>query len=249
MTGNEAIDYNIPLDYDKFTDTYFAPRRAVWDVYLEYPGVLLPTGTLFAGLLGQFDFTKAEPKYHTQYLFAKYLWNYESKLELELGGAAELIENGSSIKASGAWHLKATWMPPTLIQDRLYLGIRYSLGQVNDTFTSFTPITTKTQGHILRAKLSGLTVIEAGYTARLHPVFSVDFSGLYFFRTDSGATFTDVPGNAFALGPEFYGQAIWVPISDISFILGCGAFLPSLGASDPNGKPQWQVSLSSIISF
>jgi hypothetical protein len=92
-------------------------------------------------------------------------------------------------------------------------------------------------------------VLDAGYTARLHRTFSIDASVLYFLRTDAGATYTDIPGSAYTLGAELYGQAIWVPVSDISFILGGGAFFPGLGASDPGGKPQWQVSLGSMISF
>jgi hypothetical protein len=249
MTGPDQQAFDAPLDYSNFADTYFAARRGVWDVYLEYPGLFLPTGTLFAGLAGQFDFNDADSHYHSQYLFAKYLWNYRSLLELELGAVGEFAENGDTFQVSLAGHLKGSWMPPSLMQDRFYLGARYSLGAVNSTLVAFTPITTKPQGHILGAKLSGLMVIDAGYTARLHPAFSIDVSALYFLRTDAGATFKDVPGTAFALGPEIYGQAIWVPISDISFILGGGAFFPSLGASNPEGKPQWQVSLTSIISF
>jgi hypothetical protein len=249
MTEPDQQAFDAPLDYSNFADTYFAARRGVWDVCLEYPGLFLPTGTLFAGLAGQFDFGDADIKYHSQYIFAKYLWNYRSLLELELGVAGELIENGSKNQLSFAGHLKANWMPPSLMQDRLYLGARYSSGAVNSTLVAFTPITTKPQGHILRAKLSGLMVIETGYTARLHPAFSIDMSALYFLRTDAGATYDEVDGTAFALGPEIYGQAIWVPISDISFILGGGAFFPSLGASNPDGKPHWQVSLTSIISF
>jgi hypothetical protein len=101
----------------------------------------------------------------------------------------------------------------------------------------------------MKKTMLGLMIIDAGYTARLLKTLSLDLSALYFFRTDKGATYKDIPGTDYALGPEIYGQFIWVPVSDISLILGAGAFLPGLGASDSDGDPQWQLSLSAMVSF
>jgi hypothetical protein len=123
------------------------------------------------------------------------------------------------------------------------------MGGGDDTLTAFSPVTARGQGRILGAKFSGLAAAELEYTLRPVSSLSLDLDAAYFFRTGGGPDGSGVPGSGYALGPEFYARGIWVPLSDLSFILGGGVFLPSGGNSDPAGEPRWSIGLSLSAAF
>jgi hypothetical protein len=152
-----------------------------------------------------------------------------------------------------AAHAEGAWTPPTDIQDRLSLRVTWASGEWDKTLRAFVPVSTVSQGHILRAKLSGIMQIQGAYTARLVQSLSMDLSAAYFLRTDK-VTFTDrdLDGASvsYLLGGEVYGALTWVPVSDVSLIAGGGVFLPGLGKAFVSGaKPKWLVSLGAMISF
>jgi hypothetical protein len=142
-------------------------------------------------------------------------------------------------------------MLPGTLQDRLTLGAKYASGKWKDSsFAQFAPLTVETQGQVLRTNLSGLTIIDAGYTARLLKTLALDVSCLYFVRNDlytySGA-FVDEP--EYFLGGEVFLQLIYSPLSDIRCNVGAGAFFPQLGNTAPDSKASFLVNLSISIAI
>jgi hypothetical protein len=121
---------------------------------------------------------------------------------------------------------------------------RFSGGTVNDTVRAFVPLTTQPQGNILKAKLSGLSMLNLDYTARLQESFSFSLSSSYFVISDM-RTYDGIPGgrDGYFLGNEFYGKLVWSPVSDLQIRAGGGVFLPMLGNADPQGGLLWQVEL------
>jgi hypothetical protein len=106
---------------------------------------------------------------------------------------------------------------------------------------------------VLRPRVSGLALVEAGYAVRLHNVLSVEAGTAYFFRTDSH-TYSDPDLDEDSLSPllggEVSGSLTWAPVSDISFTLGGGAFFPQWGkAFASDAAMRWRVSLETILSF
>jgi hypothetical protein len=251
LTQDEADEYNLPLDYHDFQGTYFAPRRLVASAAWSHPA-LADLFRLNVELLHQSDLNKRDTAYHSQYLIAKLALPFLSRFVLEAGGVVELIEaTGWATKLALAGDLNFAYMLPTAIQDRLTLGGRYSSGTWEDSvISSFTPLTTKTQGHLLRAKFSGLSSITAAYTARLHSSFSVAADASYFFRNDLGTymAWPVLDTSAYFLGGEIYAQLIWSPLSDVNLQLGGGAFFPKLGNTDPSAAPRWQVQLNVVLA-
>jgi hypothetical protein len=128
-----------------------------------------------------------------------------------------------------------------------------SSGAWSEGTRAFLPVNTIAQGKVLRPKLSGLALVEAGYSARIYQSLSADVEAAYFFRTDT-YTYNDPEIDSGSLSPllggEIYGGLTWAPVSDISFSLGGGVFLPRTGNSfAPGTFTRWRVSLETIISF
>jgi hypothetical protein len=241
--------YDTKLDYEDI-ETYFAPRHALFGANGEFPGLIAQRDTLALSLLGQMDLSKADEKIHSQYLAVKYFIPVKNRFEFTVDGAAEMLEISDEIGWAFAGSAEAAWLPPTAIRDRLFLGYRWSSGRVNDTVLAFTPINAVSQGEVLKARLSGLSMIRGGYAARLFKSLSTDISALYFLRTDL-TTFQDheLDSNSSPfVGAEAYASLSWVPVMDVSFVLGGGAFIPG-PALISESKIRWLVSLGTILSF
>jgi hypothetical protein len=248
-----------PGDYEDYHDKdhYFASRRLVFSLDWEIPLSGDRGAKLDLGIIGQADLNEPEDqirgdaKIHFQYALAKFTLPFLQGFNAELGTLLGLIEEE---EPGFCFALSAdlAWLPPGGASDRLSLGMALSSG-TGDATKAFLPVNTIAQGKVLRPRLSGLALVEGGYTVRLHPVLSADFQGAYFFRTDS-RTYNDpdLDGTSLSplLGGEMYGGLTWVPVSDIAFTLGSGIFFPRLGqAFEEDASPRWRISLETILSF
>ena len=246
MTGEELQSYYTELDYSDFYNTYFAPRRLVSALGWEHPGLWEIVRTRVS-LLAQFDLS-GDTSLHSQYLAAQLslpVWVFA----VNLGGCLELIENPDETSVALMGELGLGWKSPAPFEDQLSLEGRFSSGVVEDsTITAFLPLSTVQQGDVLKAKISGLSVIALNYLARLHRSFSVGVSSSYFVRSDLG-TLSNFGEEGYFVGNEFFGRLFWSPVSDVQVVLGGGVFLPSMGNVDPQADAPWRVELSLILAL
>ena len=249
MTDDELVSYYEGLDYSDFGNTYFAPRRLLFALDWDNPYVAQML-RLKAALIGQFDLSGSKDLYHSQYLSLKASVPVSSFV-FDLGGCLELAESSDETKISLAGEFGIGWMLPTPIRDRLMLTGRLSSGTVEDSsLAAFVPITTVSQGDVLQAKLSGLSMIRLDYAARLHESFSFIIASSYFILSDLG-TYKGLPAgrDGHFLGNEFSGRIIWSPFSDLRFNLGGGVFLPSMGNTESPDGFLWRVEMSAILTI
>jgi len=254
MTGADAQSLYNKFEFAKFADTYFASRRLVAAVDWSHP-TFTELLRLKAALVGQVDFNDGDEKYHSQYLAVKgsVLKNqfiFDAGVCVE---AAEVSKKNEStkLKFGFAGELGIGWMiPATAMSDRLKLTGRFSNGTVGDdgTIAAFVPITTESQGDILEAKLSGISMIRLDYTAKPIDALSFTLASSYFILSDLG-TYQGYPSgkDGYFLGNEFSGKVTVSPTSDFRLILDGGVFLPSLGNADKNGDPFWRIKLNAIL--
>jgi hypothetical protein len=247
MSPGDYADY-----YDR--DRYFASRRLVFALGWEIPALFNTGAQLDLGITGQYDLNDTGDTVHSQYAPVTLTLPFSNNCNAELGILPEIIEEdgrspGFSFAVSGG----LAWLPPGGMNDRLSLAMALSSGAWNSTARPFLPINTIAQGKVLRPNLSGLALIETGYTTRLHQSFSAEVSAAYFFRTDS-RTYSDPDLDGASLSPllggEVYGGLTWAPVLDVSFTLGGGVFFPRWGrAFAADTSPRWRVSLETIISL
>jgi hypothetical protein len=236
MTNDEWTANNTAIDYGDFAATYFAPRRVLAALDWEHQG-LYDLVLARLSLLGQFDLTKE--KLHSQYLAGKMTLPLNN-FSFDLGGCFELIEVNDDIGSAFAAEIGLAWRNHI---HRLSFEAKYSSGE-SDSAPAFLPLTTNTQGQILKPRLSGISIISLDYTARLHSTFSVGFTPMYFILTDSES---ETDGRL--LGGEIFAALYWSPAPDISINLGGGAYLPSLGNAAPKENSYWRVELNIILSL
>jgi len=200
-------------------------------------------------LLGQFDLNEKNTL-NSQYVTAKISVPADS-LIFSLGGCLEAMEYADDFKLALAGELGVAWMFAT---SRLSLAARYSSGVSEDgSLMAFLPLTTVYQGNILKAKLSGLSVVSLDYLTRLHQIFAAGVTASCFLRSDLG-TYNGYPINAnaedgYILGTELFGRFLWSPISDIQVNLGGGGFIPAMGTVHRNAPILWRVELNLIFAL
>jgi len=244
MTPGDYLSYNTPLDYKDFSNTYFASKRMLMAVGWEYPDIAgMINGK--AGVLGQLDLNKDDEDYNSVYFSAKAVMPFKEFVV----STGLCIQTAKDIDKTGiglAGELGGSWVAPTPFFSQLSLIGRYSSGR-NDSIISFVPITTKAQGNVLQAKLSGISALFLDYDAKLYPNVSAGLSASYFVRngkeTNNDIVMTPVDGGGSALGCELFGRAAWNPFTDLSVNLGAGIFLPSLGNVAPDAGTQWRLEL------
>jgi hypothetical protein len=253
MNAGDYADY-----YDG--DVFFASRRLVFSLGWEVPALFGTGAKLDLGIIGQFDLNEpddqitGDARIHSQYALAEFTLPFLSHFNVELGTILGILEEGGRspgfcFAVSGG----LAWLLPGGLNDRLSLNMALSSGAWNNTVRAFLPINTVAQGKVLRPKISGLALVEAGYTARLHNTLSAEVQAAYFFRTDSH-TYNDpeidMTSLSALLGAEVFGGLTWAPVSDISFSLGGGVFFPQSGkAFAADTAMRWRVSLEAILSF
>jgi hypothetical protein len=252
MTGQDSDHYNKPLDYGNFLDTYFASRRALAYLALDFPDLSSRTSlNVFA--LGQFDLNDgAESAFHTQYLEAR--WGLEplDVLRFAVTAIGELAESGGQDLRGGlAAAFGLDWEFPGRLADLLSLELRWGSGAVNRFIGPFDPVSGIAQGFVFTPTLSGTMNARASYTARLHSTLSMSMDGVFFMRTDT-ETFQNAALDAASaeriLGTEVYGRLIWAPQSVLRLNVGGGVFFP--GGAFAAGTPLWwNVQAALVLSL
>ena len=247
MTEEELGSFDAELDFSDFANTYFAPKRLIAAADWQHPGIS-ESIRLKLALIGQFDLSDDEDL-NSQYFIAK-LGIPVSNFVFDLGGVAGMAQNAGNTQIFFAGEGGIGIALPTAFHDRLWFGFRYSSPMIDDSFVAFIPITTESQGNILKAKLSGISTININYTARLAQSFSLSLDSLYFILNDL-VSYQGLPSgrDGYFLGNEFYAQAVWSPVSDLQLKLGGGAFLPMLGNADPNSDTLWRIELNLIYAL
>jgi len=255
MTPAEMESYNVILDYDNFTDTYFAPRRVISTLGWEHPGLDEQVRVKLA-VLGQFDLAKKN-NLNTQYFMGKISAPVNDFL-FDLGGCLEAIEYLDENKIALAGEVGFSWF---FAVTRLSLTGRYS-GRVSEEddskMTVFLPVSTVYQGNILKARFSGLSVVTLDYLCRPHRTFSINLSSSCFLRNDLGtyngypvtaAGDDDLDKKSYILGTELFGRFRWAPVSDIQINLGGGAFLPAMGNVARKAPLLWRVEMNLTLAL
>jgi len=248
VTDADFDSYYETLSYDKFADTYFASRRLAFALGWEHSG-LAELVRLKVSLLGQADLNGRETRFHSQYLAVKAGLPLGDNFVLDAGGALGFAEVPEEFQVSLAAELGISWYLPGAMQDRLRFAGIFSSGK-DGGVSAFVPVSTVSQGDILKAKLSGVSVLGLDYTARLHRTFSISAASSYFVLGDLG-TYKGWPAgrDGHFLGNEFYTRLIWSPVSDLQLNLGGGLFVPAMGNADPTAGVRWKVELNATLAI
>ena len=253
MNDRELELFHEELDFNDFANTYFAPRRFITAMEWENPNIEHPNlGTTAlrgrVALMCQFDFTGQG--LHSQYLTGRLSVPLNAFL-LDFGGSLSFIQDSGNFAAAIAAEFGTSWTLPVDFGNRLSLLFRYT-GQTSGHMRSFLPITTISQGSVLRARASGLTMISLDYLARLNRTFVMNLQSSYFIRNDfetyRGFWFLNADRGRF-LGNEFFGQFFWSPVSDMTMNFGAGVFLPSWGNAVHNPVNLWRVEINLVFSL
>jgi hypothetical protein len=249
MTDDELEANLAKFDYNNFMDTYFAPSRAVAALDWEHPNLWgLRTRLSF---LGQFDLS--DGNLSSQYLTGKLTLPLNAFL-FDLGGSFELMEEFGIFGIAYAAEFRAAWTLPTPFASRLSFLGRYSSGKNEEAnLEAFLPLTTKSQGFVLKPKIPGVSMFSLDYAARLHRTFLLSLATCYFIRNDlgtySGYLVGDEPSKGYLLGDEIFGRITWNPVSDVQFNIGAGVFMPSLGDVAPKAENMWRIEFGFVISL
>jgi hypothetical protein len=250
MTPDELRSSYVKVDYDNFADTYFAPSRVLAALEYDHPSIAGFIG-LKMSVFSQFD--TGDDKLNSQYFTVDFSFPGKSSI-LDMGGCFELIEYNDKITPAFAAELGITFILPATLEKHIKLSGRYSSGVSEDeTIGAFLPVTTVSQGEIVEAKFSGLSLLSLDFTGRLAKPLSASIAFTYFIRNDLGTyNYYPVTGESteeFFLGAEIFGRLVWTVSSGIRLNFGTGVFLPALGDAKPDADMLWRAKLNLIISI
>jgi hypothetical protein len=248
MTPDDAVSYYTALDYGNFSGTYFASRRILMAAGWEHPSIAEMI-RLKAAVFGQIDLNDTDNPYNSLYLSAKAAIPVKQFI-IALGACMQMAKAGDETGVGIAGELGVLWIVPTSFYSQLSLIGRFSSGGTGG-IDPFVPITTKPQGGVLEAKLSGLSAFFLDYAAQLRPTLNAGLTASCFIRNDK-ETYTSYPVTAAdndgsVLGGELFGRVTWNPLTDLTFNAGGGIFLPSLGNVNPKADFQWRVELGLLF--
>jgi len=250
MTYNELQSSYVKVDYDDFANTYFAPPRILAALEYDHPSIAEFIG-LKTSILTQFD--ASDENLNSQYFTAALSIPVKS-LIFDLGGCFELIEYKDETTPAFAADIGLTFLLPTKLEKHIKLSWSYSSGTSDDkSIGAFLPITTVTQGELVEAKFSGLSLITLDFTGRLAKSLSANTAFTYFIRNDLG-TYAYYPvkndsSQGFFLGAEIFGRLIWTISTGIRLNLGTGLFIPALGDAKPEADTLWRTKLNLVLSL
>jgi hypothetical protein len=246
MSNSDLTNY-----YDG--DVYFASRRLAFAVNWEATSFLDTRNQLDLGALAQFDLNDSSDTLHSQYLLIRWRRSLGRGWYTDIGTVFDIEERNDEGGIGFAFSLTPFLVPPRRPYDRLFFNARFSSGNWSDRVRSFKPVTTEAQGQILRTKISGLSLLELGYTIRLFPKLEGEAVAGYFFRTDRETFYDpdlDSGSGAAVLGGELFACLRWAPESWCSVGLGLGFFLPQTGgAYKSQAENKWHLETSLALSF
>ena len=250
MTPDELKSSFDKVDNNNFVNTYFAPKRVLSALEYDHPSIAGFVG-LKTSLLTQFEMGKEN--LNSQYLTVALSVPGKSTV-LDLGGCFELIEYKDEITPAFASDIGLTFILPTELEKHIKFSWRYSSGVSDDkTIGAFLPITTVSQGELVEAKFSGLSLLSLDFMGRLAKFASGDLSFTYFIRNDLGTyryyPVTEENLEGFFLGAEIFGRLVWTISSEIRLNLGTGVFIPTLGDVAPDADILWRTKLNLVISI
>ena len=249
MTDNELKASNVEVDYGDFANTYFAPSRILAAVEYDHPSLTGSLG-LKTSLLAQF--AAGSENLNSQYLTAALSIPAKTFI-FDLGVCMEMIEYNDETTPALAANVGLTFILPTKLEKHIRLTWRYSSGVSEDkSINAFLPITTVSQGEILEAKFSGLTLLSLDFTGRMTDAISATAEFTYFIRNDKGtykSYWTEGADDGFSLGAEIFGRFVWTISSGIRLNLGTGLFIPALGDVAPDSDIIWRTKLNLIFSI
>jgi hypothetical protein len=237
------------LDYADL-DTYFATRRVLVPLDLEFPD-LGSRLSLALSLLAQFDLNDA-PALHTQYLETRFGIDAADSLRFSLTGVGGLREpEGLDLGMNFAAAFAMDWDLPGALTDMLSAEVRWGSGAVNERIGPFIPVSGIVQGMVFTPALPGLMNARAAYTARFGRAVSFAAEGVFFWRTDL-ETLTDAELNSMSgarfLGTEVRGSLVWAVQSALRLNAGGGAFFPGSAFVEGAGI-RWKVNAGIILSL
>jgi hypothetical protein len=255
MTDKDHDAYLSVLDYGDFINTYFASKRFVASLGWEHPA-LAEVVPLKLAITAQADLNNEDDHLHSEYFSFKTGIPLQSVM-FELGGGIQLIQekvnNKSDFNIGLAVDFSARFLLPASFRSMLSFSGQYASGRTESgSIAAFVPVNSKSYGDILKANLSGISVLSLDYSARIHNTFSVSASMAYFIRNDLG-TYEGHPVTAGSgghfLGGEFFAQVFWSPVSDLRANLGGGVFLPAMGNAASDADPLWRIQLGLVFAL
>jgi hypothetical protein len=245
MTTPDLEEYND-------TDHYFAPKRVLGSLQYEIAGFLSGRASLHAGALAQYDLRDGDTL-HSQYGILKFSLAPVSRFNLELAGAAGLSELPDETLFGAAASGGFVWTTPSKYGNRLGFFIRWGSGS-EGSLDAFSPITSQGHGRVFSPDLGGAASARLSYELRMTRTFFFDVEAAYFIRTGT-ETFRDEEmkldpnSGSLHLGPEFFASVMFAPLSDLSFNVGAGIFLPCSWGPWDNRDPRWKVQAALVLSL
>ena len=241
MTASDYADYGKPWDYDNW-GAYFASKRAMGALRVDLP--LMAYHNLSFEALAQFDLNGADESLHSQYAEAKVDFFTENNMALSAGLLFEAMQTDGELNAAFGAFASLGMEVPGSLNDGLKISVKYSSGNWNDTVKGIMPITALEQGMVFLQSIDSLCVIRAAYDVRLLASVFAEASFAYFIHTGSN---DGIDGNLH--GAEFWAALGWQPFNDLRFVVGGGAFFPSMGNINSDADPVWKLSAGLVISF
>jgi len=254
MTQNDRDIYNAPLIKGDFLSSYFAPPRIIISMDWNHPSIS-EFIQLNTALSAQFDMSHKVERLHSQYFTFRAATNFKKFLVIGGGSieASEIKGANEAIRLGIAGELGFYIPLHFKIDGQLSLKARYGSGNTGKPFYAFTPVTTSYYGEIFKLGISGHTMLDVTYSARLFKTVGASFTVSYFIRNDLKTpnsyiiTGTDM-GNKL-LGTEIFSKVVWSPFSDMQLNLGVGAFIPPFGNNWPDRRSIWKVNLTTLIAL
>jgi len=238
--------YFSDFKWSEIGNTFYAPRRLLLSVYGDFPGLPIERGSLQAGLLFQFDCSKASEKFHTQYFLLRDSFAYK-----DFDGAVAGALGLEKTKADGTriglgFTAEGGWQTPAPIKDRLSLGMIWASGETEGKLASYYPVVVEPQGIVMQQHFSSIMAIKPAYEARIMQTLSAILGLQYYFITDAKEYLYD---NKRAMGLEVDGTLMWVPFSDLSFNVIGGLFFPKAGNVMKDEPVMYSITIGGTFSF
>ena len=223
-------------------ENYFAPKRFLANIRYDTP--LFEFHTISLEALAQFDLNQNDEFLHSQYGEVMVEFYPQGNAGLIAGVLFETMESSEG-KFNAAFGALARFrLDIPVINSGINLTGKFSSGVLNETFTAFTPVSSSAMGNIFSETISGLALVSAGYTVRLHRTLFADAAALYFMRTYNDLL---VDGNFY--GGEIQASVAWQPFDELRLTLGSAAFFPSWGNIYDDVQPLYKIKAGLTLSF